>query len=104
KQAEKINEIFVARFRSIEKQTPQSERRLPAAKIQPWLDFSGVALGDGTADSGNSFLSAAGDAAAQRIGARSPLTLRRGAADLSGGFDRRHHQVAHGSEFGGRTA
>src|SRR5207302_75496 len=63
-----------------------------------------VALVGGAAGSWNSFPSAAGGAAAQRIGARSLYAFHRRAANLSGGFDRRHHQVAHGGEFCGRAA
>src|SRR5260370_16805639 len=40
----------------LRKQSSDNERRPPAAKIQPELDFSCRALGGGAADSWNSFL------------------------------------------------
>src|ERR1700722_7609789 len=74
-----------------------------AEKIQPKLDFSYGTLGGGAADSWNSFLSAAGGPAPQRFVARSSDTFYCRAADLSGGPDRRHRQVAHSREFCGRA-
>src|SRR6266576_3791525 len=86
------------------KRSSDNERRPPAAKIQPGLDFSYGALGGGAADSWNSFLFAAGGSAPERLVARSSDTFSCRAADLSGGADRRHRQVAYGGEFRGRAA
>src|SRR6266571_4684258 len=62
--------------------------RPPATEIQPKLDFSCGALGRGAAGTWNSFLSAPGGFAAQRIVSRSVHAFHRGAADLFCGCDR----------------
>jgi len=76
------------------KRSSNNERRPPAARIQPELDFSNGALAAALLILGILFYLLPVAPAPQRLVAHSSDTIYCRAADISGGPDRRHHQVA----------